>query len=64
MNKEKLLEVLFDEWSEHHKDSPEYGTACATGDREDIIHGVIAESKNAYIAGFYAAVALLTGGAK
>jgi hypothetical protein len=62
MTKERLLETLFNEWSEQHKDSHEYGTACATGDIEDIIHGVIAESKNAYIAGFYAAVALLTGG--
>ena len=63
MKKEKLLETLFNEWNENHKESLEYDTACTTGNREDIIDGVVAESKNAYIAGFYAAVTLLTGGA-
>lgn len=61
MTKEKLLEVLFNEWSENHKESLEYDTACTTGDREDIIDGVVAESKNAYAAGFNATVALLMG---
>lgn len=69
--KDKLMNVLFSEWSDSHEDSPEYSKAAnmmsANGkaDRqyEALTDSVIAESKLAFTAGFNAAVALLMGGA-
>lgn len=68
MNKEKLLEVLFDEWSENHDSSCEYDNACNILSPKDydgfVTDSVNAESRLAFNAGFQTAVALLTGGVK
>ena len=60
--KDKILDTLFEEWSVNHEGTHECIKACITGNSEDIIISNIAESRLAFIAGFNAAVALLTGG--